>query len=100
MWRGGATLGMPTSRQNDSEPPCGGPDLTPGADDEIRTRDPHLGKVMLYQLSYVRVRRGTLSARSAGSDSGRRTTGARGGQPPERARAMVAKRWASSISPM
>jgi hypothetical protein len=25
-----------------------------GADDEIRTRDPHLGKVMLYQLSYVR----------------------------------------------
>gem|GEM_PF-3948627 len=26
-----------------------------GADDEIRTRDPHLGKVMLYQLSYVRV---------------------------------------------
>ena len=28
-----------------------------GADDEIRTRDPHLGKVMLYQLSYVRVER-------------------------------------------
>ena len=27
-----------------------------GADDEIRTRDPHLGKVMLYQLSYVRRR--------------------------------------------
>ncbi len=26
-----------------------------GADDEIRTRDPHLGKVMLYQLSYVRI---------------------------------------------
>ena len=25
------------------------------ADDEIRTRDPHLGKVMLYQLSHVRV---------------------------------------------
>ena len=25
------------------------------ADDEIRTRDPHLGKVMLYQLSYVRI---------------------------------------------
>ena len=24
------------------------------ADDGIRTRDPHLGKVMLYQLSYVR----------------------------------------------
>jgi hypothetical protein len=28
-----------------------------GADDGIRTRDPHLGKVMLYQLSHVRVRR-------------------------------------------
>ena len=26
-----------------------------GADDEIRTRDPHLGKVMLYQLSHVRM---------------------------------------------
>src|SRR5215475_7040337 len=25
-----------------------------GADDGIRTRDPHLGKVMLYQLSHVR----------------------------------------------
>jgi hypothetical protein len=24
------------------------------ADDEIRTRDIHLGKVVLYQLSYVR----------------------------------------------
>ena len=27
---------------------------SPGADDRIRTGDPHLGKVMLYQLSYVR----------------------------------------------
>ncbi len=26
-----------------------------GADNETRTRDPHLGKVMLYQLSYVRL---------------------------------------------
>jgi hypothetical protein len=26
-----------------------------GADDGIRTRDPHLGKVMLYQLSHVRM---------------------------------------------
>ena len=25
------------------------------ADDETRTRDPHLGKVMLYQLSHIRV---------------------------------------------
>ena len=28
---------------------------SPGADDRIRTGDPHLGKVMLYQLSYVRM---------------------------------------------
>ena len=28
------------------------------ADDGIRTRDPNLGKVVLYQLSHVRVRRG------------------------------------------
>ena len=27
-----------------------------GADNGIRTRDPHLGKVMLYQLSHVRTR--------------------------------------------
>jgi hypothetical protein len=26
-----------------------------GAEDGIRTRDPHLGKVMLYQLSHFRV---------------------------------------------
>ena len=26
-----------------------------GADDGIRTRDPQLGKLMLYQLSYVRI---------------------------------------------
>ena len=26
-----------------------------GADDGIRTRDPNLGKVVLYQLSHVRV---------------------------------------------
>ena len=28
-----------------------------GADDGIRTRDPNLGKVVLYQLSHVRVQR-------------------------------------------
>ena len=32
--------------------PLGHP--TSGADDGVRTRDPHLGKVMLYQLSHVR----------------------------------------------
>ena len=26
-----------------------------GADDETRTRDPHLGKVMRYQLRYIRM---------------------------------------------
>lgn len=29
-----------------------------GADNGIRTRDPHLGKVMLYQLSHVRISNG------------------------------------------
>ena len=28
-----------------------------GADNGIRTRDPHLGKVVLYQLSHVRLRK-------------------------------------------
>jgi hypothetical protein len=32
-----------------------------GADDGIRTRDPHLGKVMLYQLSHVRLLQGDSS---------------------------------------
>jgi hypothetical protein len=35
-----------------------------GADDGIRTRDPHLGKVMLYQLSHVRVRTAVYIGRS------------------------------------
>ena len=30
--------------------------LTNGAGDEVRTRDPQLGKLMLYQLSYTRPR--------------------------------------------
>ena len=29
--------------------------LTLGAENETRTRDPNLGKVMLYQLSYFRI---------------------------------------------
>ena len=33
----------------------------PGADDGTRTRDPHLGKVMLYQLSHIRKRNISLS---------------------------------------
>ena len=31
-----------------------------GADDETRTRDPHLGKVMRYQLRYIRIAPRTL----------------------------------------
>ncbi len=43
-----------SSQENQINPCLAGGSV--GADDEIRTRDPHLGKVMLYQLSYVRVR--------------------------------------------
>ena len=32
-----------------------------GADNGVRTRDPHLGKVVLYQLSHVRVTNGYIS---------------------------------------
>jgi hypothetical protein len=42
------------------------------ADDGIRTRDPHLGKVMLYQLSHVRsapTGRGRSRRNSAGARS-------------------------------
>jgi hypothetical protein len=41
------------------------------ADDGIRTRDPHLGKVMLYQLSHVRVP--ALTYRAVDSNSPSRT---------------------------
>src|SRR6185503_18920600 len=33
--------------------------IAPRADDGIRTRDPHLGKVMRYQLRYIRASRTT-----------------------------------------
>ena len=35
--------------------PLGHVALNNGADDGVRTRDPNLGKVVLYQLSHVRV---------------------------------------------
>ena len=35
----------------------GRPKAINGADNGIRTRDPNLGKVVLYQLSHVRIRR-------------------------------------------
>ena len=37
--------------------------LKTGAGNEIRTRDPNLGKVVLYQLSYSRKRAAILSIR-------------------------------------
>ena len=38
------------------------------ADDETRTRDPHLGKVMRYQLRYIRILRPRPSGRALGID--------------------------------
>ena len=48
------TSSLPRRR---STPELRGPEsqsLKPGAGDEIRTRDPQLGRLMLYQLSYTR----------------------------------------------
>jgi hypothetical protein len=39
------------------------------ADDGIRTRDPHLGKVMRYQLRYIRAPRTTSSPIAKDDDS-------------------------------
>ena len=39
------------------------------ADDGIRTRDPHLGKVMRYQLRYIRAPRTTSSPVAKDDDS-------------------------------
>src|SRR5690349_1436064 len=39
------------------------------ADDGIRTRDPHLGKVMRYQLRYVRMVNGLTTVPPPGDDS-------------------------------
>ena len=49
------------------------------ADDGIRTRDPHLGKVMLYQLSHVRTTRAPSPVRCARPEL--YPTGERGVQP-------------------
>src|SRR5438093_5380446 len=53
-------LPAPRRERKGSREPCGPSAAYHGvrrlrADDGIRTRDPHLGKVMLYQLSHVRV---------------------------------------------
>ena len=51
------TSSLPRRR---STPELRGPEsqsvVKPGAGDEIRTRDPQLGRLMLYQLSYTRPR--------------------------------------------
>lgn len=43
--------------------------LHPRADDGIRTRDPHLGKVMRYQLRYIRAPRARSSPVAMQNDS-------------------------------
>ena len=54
----------------------GGFDATynPRADDGIRTRDPHLGKVMRYQLRYIRPQRARSSPGAKHDDSRREPT--------------------------
>ena len=44
------------------------------ADDGIRTRDPHLGKVMRYQLRYIRAQRTRSSPGAKDDDSPRKRT--------------------------
>ena len=56
------------------------PQVGVGADDGIRTRDPHLGKVVLYQLSHVRVvslhaNRARVHLQPASSNAGCHRTG-------------------------
>jgi hypothetical protein len=46
---------MGTKKNHPKDYSLGMIDLT-GADNGVRTRDPQLGKLMLYQLSYVRNR--------------------------------------------
>ena len=43
--------------------------MRPRADDGIRTRDPHLGKVMRYQLRYIRAQRTRSSSGAMHDDS-------------------------------
>jgi hypothetical protein len=50
-------------------PPLGLMPLHLRADDGIRTRDPHLGKVMRYQLRYIRAPRTTSSPVAKDDDS-------------------------------
>ena len=51
-----------------------------GADDRIRTGDPNLGKVVLYQLSHVRIRR-SARGRIANAPAGRKDASRPNGRP-------------------
>ena len=63
--------GVATPAPRGRPPPERGPDLRfCGADDGIRTRDPNLGKVVLYQLSHVRVGHENSANRSVRSRPG------------------------------
>ena len=66
----------PTDLSCSAERRAGPPVAVPRADDGIRTRDPHLGKVMRYQLRYVRVHTGDVSHRVPIDDSIRCARGA------------------------
>ena len=55
-------LCRPLPRLSATPPSKGQPATLNRADDGIRTRDPHLGKVMLYQLSHVRMLSNSLPA--------------------------------------
>src|SRR5262245_39810780 len=55
-------MGNPPTQNGDERPARASHQHICGADDGIRTRDPHLGKVMLYQPSHVRVRVKTLAS--------------------------------------
>ena len=53
LFCGKSDMARPSANPPLKMPGAGGPPLL-GADDGTRTRDPHLGKVMLYQLSHIR----------------------------------------------
>src|SRR5690606_18362873 len=57
----GSRRGAGRCRAHEKAPVPGDRGFPSGADDEVRTRDLNLGKVALYQLSYVRIAPDQLS---------------------------------------
>ena len=49
------TVASPLGHSTVAVIPASGTNKRTRADDETRTRDPHLGKVMRYQLRYIRI---------------------------------------------